>query len=193
MSTTNLQPTHAVQSAPQDEQPACHTLTALTDRIISLTCAPALAELNTWLRSLEVNWSELEPLAGFKDANYSRHRIVRAAHAELLMICWQPGQRTPIHDHDGSYGTVRVLCGVMWETLFRMDGERGLAYQTVREWRAGQTTDGADVPDIHQIGNPDVSGQNLITLHLYAPPLTSLNIYRVGHRESEFSPAIEVA
>lgn len=191
MSTANLQPTRARQLAPEDDQPACRTLAALTDRIMSLTCAPTLAELNLWIRALEVRQSELQPFVCFKEANYTRRRIVRGEHAELLLICWRPGQRTPIHDHDGSYGTVRVCDGVMWETTFAMDDEHGLAYRGVREWRAGHTTEGADVPDIHQIGNPDVSGQNLVTLHLYAPPLTSLNIYRVGQRESEFSPAVE--
>ena len=40
------------------------------------------------------------------------------------------------------------------------------------------------MPDIHQLGNPDVSGRDLVTLHLYAPPLTSLNVYKVGREES---------
>jgi hypothetical protein len=70
----------------------------------------------------------------------------------------------------------------MWETLFTLESGRGLAYQTGREWLPGQVT-GADVPDIHQIGNPEVSGQNLVTLHLYAPPLRTLNTYRIGHAE----------
>lgn len=192
MSNVNAQPTHAVQTAPEDDdQPACLSLAALTDKLSSLTRKPSLSELNLWLRALEVEPSELQPFAGFKEANYSRHRLLRGEHAELLMICWRPGQRTPIHDHDGSYGTVRVCEGVMWETTFEMDTERGLAYRNVRQWSAGQTTDGADIPDIHQIGNPDISGQNLITLHLYAPPLRSLNIYRVGERESVCTPSID--
>lgn len=191
MSTANLQPSRAAHPAPADDQPACHTLAALIEKISSLMGSPTLAELNRWMRALRLDRAELEPFICFKEANYARHRVVRGEFAEMLLICWRPGQRTPIHDHDGSYGTVRVCEGVMWETIFEMDGKRGLAYRTNREWTEGQTTEGADVPDIHQIGNPDVSGQNLITLHLYAPPLTSLNVYRVGHTESEFSPAVE--
>lgn len=191
MSTTKTQPSSARETAPQDGDPACRSLAALADRISSLTDEPALSEINAWMRGVRIERAELEPFVAFKDTCYSRRRVVRAEHAELLIICWRPGQRTPIHDHDGSYGTVRVCEGVMWETIFEMDDALGLAYRTGREWRAGETTDGADIPDIHQIGNPDISGQNLITLHLYAPPLTSLNVYRVGHTESEFSPAVE--
>jgi len=192
MSTAKTRPSSAPQPAPAEDQPACRTLAALADKLLSLTGRPALAEINAWMREVSVERSELQPFVAFKDTCYSRRRVVRGEHAELLIICWRPGQRTPIHDHDGSYGTVRVCEGVMWETTFEMDAARGLAYRAGREWRAGETTDGADIPDIHQIGNPDISGQNLITLHLYAPPLTSLNIYRVGHTESEFSPAVEI-
>ena len=192
MSTANTESSSAPQPAPAEDQPACRTLAALADRLMSLTAEPSLAEINAWVREVRVERAELEPFVQFKDTCYARRRVVRGEHAELLIICWRPGQRTPIHDHDGSYGTVRVCEGVMWETTFEMEDGRGLAYLTGREWRAGETTAGADIPDIHQIGNPDISGQNLITLHLYAPPLTSLNIYRLGHTDSEFSPSAEI-
>ncbi|MBC7911065.1 MAG: cysteine dioxygenase family protein, partial [Pyrinomonadaceae bacterium] len=115
-------------------------------------------------------------------ATYARHRVFRNNYAELLLLCWRPGQRTPIHDHNGSFGAVRVYKGVMWETIFALDEADTLCYQSVREWHPSEVT-GADVPDIHQIGNPDVSGQDLVTLHLYAPPLGVLNTYRVGSSE----------
>lgn len=187
MATANPQHSSALAAAPQNEDPACRTLAALADKLVSLTRRPTLAEINAWLRGVNVERAELEPFVQFKETCYSRRRVVRGEYAELIVIGWRPGQRTPIHDHDGSWGTVRVCEGVMWETTFEMDGARGLAYLTGREWRAGETTDGADVPDIHQIGNPDISDRNLITLHVYAPPLTSLNVYRVGHTESELT------
>jgi hypothetical protein len=36
------------------------------------------------------------------------------------------------------------------------------------------------VPDIHQLGNPEVSGRDLVTVHVYAPPLGVLKTYKVG-------------
>ena len=157
---------------------------SLAERLCALTEAPAFAELSDWLSRVTVTPDDLRPYRSFKPGTYSRHRVVRSPFAELLVLCWKPGQRTPIHDHNGSYGAVRVLEGVMWETVFALgEGDRGLAYERGREWLPGLVT-GADIPDIHQLGNPDVSGRDLVTLHLYAPPLTSLNIYRVGQRDS---------
>jgi cysteine dioxygenase len=159
------------------------TLVSLAERLAALRRRPELSEVDAWLREVEVGDDELRPHVGFKEGTYARHRVRLGERAELLVLCWRPGQRTPIHDHNGSFGAVRVLRGVMWETLFGMDEGRGLLYKSSREWAPGSVT-GADVPDIHQLGNPDVSGQDLITLHLYAPPLTSLNVYKVGSTQS---------
>ena len=159
------------------------TLASLAARLARLARGPELSEVNEWLRDTEVGREELRPHVSFKEGAYARHRVCLGEHAELLVLCWRPGQRTPIHDHNGSFGAVRVLRGVMWETLFEMDSARGLLYKSSREWTPGEVT-GADVPDIHQLGNPDISGQDLVTLHLYAPPLTSLNVYKVGSLRS---------
>jgi cysteine dioxygenase len=159
------------------------TLASLAEALAGLDRLPELPEANEWMREVEITADELRPRVGFKEGTYARHRVYLCEHAELLVLCWRPGQRTPIHDHNGSFGAVRVLHGVMWETLFEMDDSRGLLYTSSREWTPGQVT-GADIPDIHQLGNPDISGQDLITLHLYAPPLTSLNVYKVGRKDS---------
>ena len=162
---------------------AGYTLAGLVERLSRAAAPPAFGELNELLAGVSVSDEELRPYVSFKEGTYARHRVRLSEHAELLVLCWRPGQRTPIHDHAGSFGAVKVLRGVMWETLFEMEEGSGLAYKSGREWTPGHVT-GADVPDIHQLGNPDVSGRDLVTLHLYAPPLTSLNVYKVGRTES---------
>lgn len=168
-----------MEIAPRQLEP----FAALKERLNELRSVPALDQLYAWLREWSEAPEDLYAYRSFKAATYARHRVMRNEFIELLVLCWRPGQRTPIHDHNGSYGSVRVLEGVMWETVFTLEEERGLVYERAREWSPGFVT-GADIPDIHQLGNPDVSGQDLVTLHLYSPPLTSLNIYRVGQRDS---------
>jgi cysteine dioxygenase len=182
MSTSDTQSsfTPAALAAPRVPDGPLRTL---TDTFAALRRRPALAEMTAWLQALKLDATDLRPYIGFKPGTYARHRVFRNEHIEMLVLCWRPGQRTPIHDHNGSYGVVRVWSGIMWETLFEMDATRGLRYQAGRDWTDGAIT-GADIPDIHQLGNPDVSGQDLVTLHLYAPPLGSLNIYRPGSTES---------
>ena len=185
MSTTSTTPHAAERAGARGAGLAAegYDLAGLVERLSRVAARPTFAEINALLAGVEVGADELRPYDGFKEGTYARHRVHLGPHAELLVLCWRPGQRTPIHDHAGSFGAVKVLRGVMWETLFEMGESDGLRYDSAREWAPGHVT-GADVPDIHQLGNPDVSGQDLVTLHLYAPPLTSLNVYKVGRRES---------
>ena len=155
------------------------TFSELIERLKSQTAPPTLEQINSWLSKVEISQLDLQPYLGFKEGNYWRHRVCRNTAVEMLVICWRPGQKTPIHDHNGSHGVVRVQQGVMWETTFRYDDSEGLRYNNGRECPEGTIT-GADVPDIHQLGNPDVSGRDLITVHVYAPPLGVLKTYKVG-------------
>ena len=184
MSTLDAQTTtHTRTRADGLRREGTFSLASLVETIESLSARPTLAQVDEWMERVEVSREELRPYVSFKEATYARHRVFLCDHAELLVLCWRPGQRTPIHDHAGSFGAVRVLEGFMWETLFEMDSAEGLRYKSAREWTPGYVT-GSDVPDIHQLGNPDVSGRDLVTLHLYAPPLTSLNVYKVGRKDS---------
>ena len=151
----------------------------LADRLKQMTSVPSLADVYELVERTTIAPDEVEPYLGFKAGNYSRHRVMKNEFVEMLVLCWKPGQRTPIHDHNGSHGAVFVHEGILWETTFDYEVEAGLNYKSHRELRAGGLT-GSEVPDIHQLGNPDVSGQDLVTIHIYAPPLGVLKTYKLG-------------
>ena len=155
------------------------TFSELIERLNSAATPPSLEQINSWLANVEIFDVDLQPYIGFKEGNYWRHRVCRNEAAEMLVICWRPGQKTPIHDHNGSHGVVRVHTGLMSETIFAFDSDKGLRHDSDRECTMGTVT-GAAVNDIHQLGNPELSGQDLITIHVYAPPLGVLKTYKVG-------------
>jgi cysteine dioxygenase len=155
------------------------SLSSLVQTLESLTGLPSLDQIYDWLEAAEISTAELQPYLGFKEGNYWRHRVCRNEFVELLVLCWRPGQRTPIHDHNGSHGGVKIQSGMLWETTFSYHALAGLQYQSACEHGPGSVT-GSDVPDIHQLGNPDVSEQDLVTIHVYAPPLGVLHTYKPG-------------
>ncbi len=171
-----------IETPAEESKTQSLSLADLVDALNAQRSRPRLERIYEWLLNAEISREELEPYLGFKEGTYWRHRVFRNAFVEMLVLCWRPGHRTPIHDHNGSYGVVRVYEGVMWETTFDFDDEKGLCYKSGRERSPGEIT-GSDVPDIHQLGNPEVSGQGLITLHIYAPPLGVLKTYKVGSPE----------
>ena len=171
--STQLEP--ATDEIKEDPFP----LRSLVATLEAVNSAPSLAQIYKWLEKAEVSTEELRPYIGFKEGNYWRHLVCRNKFVEMLVLCWRPGQRTPIHDHNGSHGGVKVCQGLMWETNFSYDPVAGLEYKSAREHAPGSVT-GSDVPDIHQLGNPDVSGRDLVTIHVYAPPLGVLHTYKPG-------------
>ena len=100
-------------------------LATLVKTLESQKSVPSLKQIYDWLETANISTEELQPYIGFKDGNYWRHRICRSEFVEMLVLCWRPGHRTPIHDHNGSHGGVKVHEGRLWETIFNYDAEKG--------------------------------------------------------------------
>jgi cysteine dioxygenase len=177
MSTNPTQTTAA-----ETEQTRRLTLAALTRALAALTSAPAQHELDALLRRLEPEPEELRPHLGFKPHTYTRHRVFRNDLCEMLVLCWLPGHRTSIHDHNGSYGAIRICEGAMAEEMFALN-EAGEVVPAETHARAAGEVTGTDVSDIHRIGNADDSDARMITIHVYAPPLRVINTYQPGSAE----------
>jgi cysteine dioxygenase len=175
-----------------ETQPSSYSLQQLVSALDAQRSVPALEQIFEWLKSSDISDDELAPFIAFKDGNYWRHRVCRNEFVEMLVLCWRPGHRTPIHDHNGSHGGVRVHEGTLWETIFNYDEVKGLEYKFVREYGPGAVT-GSNIPDIHQLGNPDVSDKNLVTIHVYAPPLGVLHTYKPGSTKIELYTPDETA
>lgn len=185
MSTNaNAAATPAPADAPATEADCrrAHTLSSLVELIAGLDTKPTFADLQDWLAHIEVSREELEPYLNFRPGTYVRTRVIRNAHVEMLVLCWRAGHYTSIHDHNGSYSSIRVLSGQMNETLYDYDGERGLCETETRDWTPGHVAT-ADIPDIHRIGNHETSARDLITLHCYSPPFDVINTYKPGSKE----------
>ncbi len=168
-----------------------HTLQELIDRMSNLTSIPSLAMIEQWFSSLLVSQRDFQRYRVFAERSYARNLLARSPFAELLLLCWRSGQRTPIHDHGGSVGVVLVCEGLLTETMYdRMPEGHVRPYNTFR--RGPGSITGADVPDIHQLLNLQPDSRDMVTLHCYAPPLSELNTYsphssRVGRwREGYF-------
>lgn len=119
------------------------------------------------LGELPLEWRRLAPHLGFAPDRYRRCRIGLEAGWEVVLCCWLPGQRTPLHGHGASMGVVRVLAGTLCEARFVFD--RGdLVPGPIRSLSAGGVLqEGRQV--IHVISNE--AAEPAVSLHLYCPPL----------------------
>jgi cysteine dioxygenase len=169
---------------------------ALADFILRLKEAgepqsnPARVEelLASWRPSLE----SLRPWIAFDPVRYSRQRLYRDEGFELLLLSWDHGQSTPVHDHDGQAGWITVLEGSLTVQEYqRYGGPADLGDLTSYEptppdtvpivpdrrltINGGSSIAEAAAPEtIHRVA---ASGGRALSLHLYAGPLRTFLVF----------------
>src|SRR2546421_4568161 len=168
--------THVITAPPTAFAVNELALGEVADTINQLKAVPSLDDVKAWFSALLLRQRDYDAYRLFSQRKYARNLIARSAYAELLMLCWHSGQRTPIHDHGGSIGVVMVCEGSMTETMYEVAPLGHVRPYNTFRWSPGGIT-GAEVPDIHQLLNLQPENRDMVTLHCYAPPLTVLNTF----------------
>lgn len=95
----------------------------------------------------------------------------------LLLLCWNPGKESPIHDHPCDGCTMRVCQGKVRETRYKMNGVTDKMDVTSDEiYQDDAPAFIKDSMGYHKVGNPSKSVP-AITLHLYCPPFQQCKIW----------------
>ncbi|QYO64773.1 cysteine dioxygenase family protein [Leptolyngbya sp. 7M] len=95
---------------------------------------------------------------------------------ELLALCWRSGHCTPIHDHRGVSCAFRVIHGTGTEIRFQMTPS-GMVCPVQTNAMAPGYVCAAEDDDIHQVANMQAPGEDLVTLHIYSPPISKMHTY----------------
>jgi quercetin dioxygenase-like cupin family protein len=107
------------------------------------------------------------PLVQFTEPRFYT-RIAQGPELEAWLLTWLPGQRTGLHDHGGSAGAFAVLGGFVDEAL------PSHGHLLTRRYRAGQVRSFG--PDhVHEVAAHTL--RRALTLHVYAPRLTTMTRY----------------
>jgi cysteine dioxygenase len=151
-------------------------LAQLVGYLDSLDERAALADLAARVRACDIDLEELLPFVRFSEKTYSRNLVRAGTWYNLLVLCWRNGQRSPIHDHRGSSCAVRVLKGVLTETRFDFAPNGHIKAMGSRDFEAGSVIASFD-DDVHQVSNLQAGAADLITMHVYSPPLNIMGTY----------------
>jgi cysteine dioxygenase len=139
-----------------------------------------LDHLVAHMDKLDIGLEDVGDVVHFDDSRYQRNLYCQGSAYQALILCWKPDQRSPIHDHRGSSCGVKVLQGVATETIFERNGRGHLKFKEVSDLVSGCVV-GSQDDDIHEVANLD--NENLVTLHVYSPPLKQMGMYEIGRNE----------
>jgi cysteine dioxygenase len=132
--------------------------------------------LRQWLAHRAPSLDELRPFMQFRADRYVRNLVYAGTAFQALLLCWRSGQRSPIHDHSGSSCAVRVLAGTATETLFATAPNGMVVPCRTHELPPGTIAASQD-SDMHQMSNLQAAQADLVTLHIYSPPLLVMNMF----------------
>ena len=119
----------------------------------------------------------------FETERYTRNLVHRCGDFELLLLCWDHDQSSPIHDHDGQQCWMAVLDGTVEEVHYReKDGQ--LVEGAVRRFQRGQVAFIQDEIALHLVRAG--AGGRGVSLHLYSNPIDACRIYEEGTGESRW-------
>jgi|GEM_PF-1201580 len=108
----------------------------------------------------------------FNPAQYVRHPVLLWDDWEVMIIGWEAGQATPVHDHRGVFGGMAVLSGSLLEERFTTPG----LVPRLADSRVRPEGDLCDIgPTILHRLVP--KSPRAVSLHIYRPPLRTMGIW----------------
>lgn len=108
----------------------------------------------------------------FSADRYMRHPIALWNDWEVMLIAWERGQVTPVHDHRGVMGGMVVLTGSLDEERFETPARRPELY----ERRTRPEGDLSDIgPTVLHRLTP--ASARAVSLHVYRPPLRTMGVW----------------
>lgn len=172
-------PSPAIRHAPNASAPASRfpRLALLIEYLDSLSGRADLDVLSRLLADTRLTRKDIEPVCCFGADSYRRNIISGSRWYELLALCWRSGHCTPIHDHRGSSCAFRVVEGFGTEIRFSTTPSGLVCPVATNRMPVGYVC-AAEDDDIHQVANMQAPEHDLITLHIYSPPIEKMHTYR---------------
>jgi len=153
-------------------------ITSIRDLVQQLLDERDITKYAGILERYAVPGSDLEPYIRWNSRHYTRNCIVRNEDLELLVICYEPGQRTSIHDYDSQTAWIHVVQGEVLEERFRLTATGEVKLQREVDLRTGMVEMMASGNSIHRFTNQGPG--RAVTINLYAKPLSKWRVYDEG-------------
>ena len=140
------------------------------------------------LKRVRFNPESLDQYTFWSPVDHTRNCIAKRDSYELLLMCWEPGQQTPIHDYGNQQGWSIVLEGELTEErYFHSDHTGDTELVTTELRKPGALAYVNDSIGYHRFCN-NSSGRTM-SLHIYAHPLGKCTMWNPETKQTiAFTP-----
>nr|WP_321222108.1 cysteine dioxygenase family protein [uncultured Psychroserpens sp.] len=144
-------------------------------KLIQLLSVSSKEDYNKILNNFDFKSIDLALNESWSSQHYTRNCLYRDAYFELILLCWEQGQETAVHGHDGEDCWVYLLEGEMEEVFFSLNDNNSLLEVGSKKVIANELTFMNDKIGFHKLKN-NFTGRSL-SLHLYAKPIENCVFY----------------
>jgi cysteine dioxygenase len=136
------------------------------------------------IKQMNIPKSDFEEYASWDKKGYTRNCINRTNDYELVLLCWEKGDVTPIHGHDGQKCWVYQIEGQMTEIRYEESTSGNLVETNRTQLSRGKLTFMNNTMGYHKLNN-DTDGRAM-TLHIYVSPITKCEVFNDKKGDFEF-------
>jgi cysteine dioxygenase len=135
------------------------------------------------MQSFLIDPGTLGPYLLWDTQHYTRNLIQKTDLYALMAICWEPGQSSSIHNHQGQNCWMAVPSGRLLVENYRVlfqnidDGRCKLKSAETFGINAMQPTAVDPHNPVHRVHNPKHFDQRAISLHVYSRPFDECAVY----------------
>mgnify|MGYP000435576540 CR=1 FL=1 len=127
-------------------------------------------------QDMKLPLADFEPFMHWDEEHYTRNCIDRTDDYELILLCWEAGQETPIHGHGGEECWVYALQGSIREHRQEwQEAQQVLRTVETSQMEAGDISYMDDNMGYHSLHN--VGSGRAMTLHLYMNPIDRCRVF----------------
>lgn len=135
------------------------------------------------LKHYSARFQDWKHYANFSDLHYTRNLVDDNDMLEMIVLCWNPGQESRIHNHGDSDCFMVVLEGEIVEKRFAVEGsaiDAGTCpnLSLISETKLAYGSDAVHIHDklgVHAVGN--ATDKPAVTLHVYTPPIKRVKVF----------------
>ena len=131
--------------------------------------------------NMQLPKDDFKKYAYWKQDGYTRNCIERTEIFELVLICWNPGDKSAVHGHDDQRCWVYQVDGVINERRFTMDEAGKLEERQHLELSPHRLSYMEDEMGFHSLENR--SNERAMTLHLYISPIDYCKVFNPSEEQ----------
>ncbi|MBD3638188.1 MAG: cysteine dioxygenase family protein [Crocinitomicaceae bacterium] len=134
------------------------------------------------MKHTDIPAEEFENYYSWNDNQYTRNRIAKTDKYEVLLVCWERGQASEIHDFDAEEAWIHPISGQLKEERY-IRSKDGRELIKVSSLSLGKN-DFSYMRDVNIHRYTNTYGARTVSLVIFSPEVKQLNVYNKETGES---------